>query len=448
MTSIPTSGRRVFTIVWMGQLVSTVGASLTGFALAIWVLEKTGGATPFATVVLLNMLPQLLLAPFAGSIADWFDRRELMILADMGTAAVTAVTLLIWMAGALNIWFVFILVVLGSIFVAMQEPAYIASIPTLVPERELPRANGLVEMAKALQQVVPPVVAGALYAASGLGLILVIDLCTYAVGILALLLVQFPRVERNKEHGGRPAVGMLSLREGLRHIRSRPGLMRLLYYFAVLNFCVNFAIVLVGPLVLSFSSPRTFGAIQSTMGLAALGGSIAVSTRASVRRYIPLIIGLVATAGVGLIVTSLRPNTLTIGAGLFILMFCAPGIASLIQSLFQSKISREYQGRVFAARVVITRSLLPVAYIFAGVLADHVFDPWFRVGGPLDGTVLESVVGTGPGRGVAALFFLSGAILVLASVAASASRTLHMVDELLAPSSDAPEDSSAGVNES
>ena len=82
-------GMRTFLIIWTGQLISIIGSGLTSFALGVWIFEQTDQATPFALVVLCGALPRILLAPIAGSLADRWNRRWLMILADVGSALVT-----------------------------------------------------------------------------------------------------------------------------------------------------------------------------------------------------------------------------------------------------------------------------------------------------------------------------------------------------------------------
>ncbi len=95
MTTItPPKNMRTFTTIWFGQLISLLGSGLTGFALGVWIYQQTGKATPFALTVLFANLPPVLLGPIVGSIADRYDRKKIMLLADTGNALVTLVALL------------------------------------------------------------------------------------------------------------------------------------------------------------------------------------------------------------------------------------------------------------------------------------------------------------------------------------------------------------------
>ena len=83
-----------FILLWLGQLVSLMGSGLTGFALGVWVYQRTGSLTQFALINLFTSLPGIVFAPFAGALVDRWDRRRVMIASDSGSALCTLVLLL------------------------------------------------------------------------------------------------------------------------------------------------------------------------------------------------------------------------------------------------------------------------------------------------------------------------------------------------------------------
>ena len=90
-------GMRTFTIIWFGQLISTLGSSLSSFALGVWIYDQTGSTTLFAISMLAWVLPTILFAPVAGVLADRWDRRVVMIVADsMAGLATPAIGLLVF----------------------------------------------------------------------------------------------------------------------------------------------------------------------------------------------------------------------------------------------------------------------------------------------------------------------------------------------------------------
>src|SRR3990172_2252777 len=160
---------RVFSVIWFGQLVSTLGSGLTGFALGVWVYQQTHSVTLFALNMLAQTLPNVLLAPIAGALADRWDRRRVMLLSDVGAGLSTLAIALLFLSGRLEIWHVYIVTAVGAACTAFQWPAYSAATTMLVPKQQLGRAGGMVQIGEAMGQLISPALAGALFVAIGLG---------------------------------------------------------------------------------------------------------------------------------------------------------------------------------------------------------------------------------------------------------------------------------------
>jgi MFS transporter, DHA3 family, macrolide efflux protein len=407
---------KTFLIIWLGQTVSIIGSGLTSFALGVWIFQETGRATPFALTVLFGTLPRVLLSPVAGSFADRKNRRWLMILSDSGAALITLMLVFLVLGGRLEIWHIYLGALISSTFGAFQEPAYIASIVMLVPKKDLTRANGLVQMSQALEALVAPVLAGLLFVVVGLKGIFLIDFASFFFATGALLLVRIPQLKAGSmDSPGRPSVWR-DAKFGWSYLRARPGLFWLLIYFAGVNFLMNFAMVLSSPLVLSFSSPQVLGVVQTAVGVGMLAGSLTISAWGGPKRRLAGLFAFISLAALGLGLAGLRPSPFLIGAGLGLLTFCIPMGSGISQAIFQSKIAPAVQGRVFAIRIAISRSIMPLAFLLAGPLADHVFQPLMSPGGVLADSALSAIVGIGPGRGIGLMFVISSLMLLSISV--------------------------------
>src|SRR5919106_3757646 len=149
-------GVRTLIIVWLGQLVSLVGSGVTGFALSIWVYQRTGSATQFALIAFCGVLPIVLLSPLAGALVDRWDHRWTMILSVIGGALSTLVLALLLTAGRLEIWHIYVVATINSTLTAFQWPAYIAATTLLVPKQHLGRAGGMLQMGQAIVQLSAP----------------------------------------------------------------------------------------------------------------------------------------------------------------------------------------------------------------------------------------------------------------------------------------------------
>jgi MFS transporter, DHA3 family, macrolide efflux protein len=404
---------KTFFIIWGGQLISMLGSGLTTFALGVWIYDQTRQATPFAITVLLGSLPRILLLPFAGSIADRFNRRLIMILSDTFTALMTLAIFILLGMGNLQLWHIYFLAAAMSIASAFQEPAYMASISMIVPKEKLGSANGMVQMGGAIASVLTPVMAGALFVFIGFRGIIIIDFITFFFAIGALMLVRIPQPERAPEHKDKNIWQDMIF--GWNYLRERKGLLGLLYYYAMVNFLLNWSAVLMVPLVLSQYSADVLGILQTVLGVGMLAGSIVMSAWGGAKRRIPAAIGFIVLGVTGLVIAGITPNPYIIGLGAFILMFFVPLASGNSQVVFQTKVARNIQGRVFSVRSTISQSMMPIAFLTAGPLADKFFEPLMKDGGALASTFIGQLLGTGAGRGIGLMFLLSGLTAILVS---------------------------------
>lgn len=428
---------KTFFIIWGGQLISMLGSGLTTFALGVWIYDQTKQATPFAITVLLGSLPRILLLPFAGSIADRFNRRLIMILSDTFTALMTLAIFILLGMGNLQLWHIYLLASAMSLAGAFQEPAYTASIAMIVPKEKLGSANGMVQMGQALASVLTPVMAGALFVFIGFQGIIIIDFVTFLFAVGALMLVRIPQPELAPEHKDSNLWQDMSF--GWNYLRARSGLFGLLLYYAMVNFMLNWSAVLMVPMVLSRFSADVLGLLQTVLGVGMLAGSIVMSVWGGAKRRIPAAIGFIALGVTGMAIAGLSPNPYVIGLGAFILMFFVPLASGNSQVVFQTKVARDVQGRVFSVRSAISQSMMPLAFLTAGPLADKFFEPLMSEGGALATTFIGQLLGTGAGRGIGLMFIISGVVALIGSIIVYANPRIRNVEDELPDADPAPQ---------
>src|SRR4028118_1035447 len=192
MSEVTPAGLRTFGLMWFGQLVSLAGSTLTRFALGVWVYERTGSATQFALITLCAFVPGLLAAPYAGALVDRWDRRWTLFWSDLAPALGVLALVLLIRAGALQIWHIYLVVALGSVFNTFHWPAYVAATTLLVHKQHPGRDTRLMQLGQASSEVVAPVLAGLLIATIGLDGLILIDLGTFLFAATTLLLVRIP----------------------------------------------------------------------------------------------------------------------------------------------------------------------------------------------------------------------------------------------------------------
>jgi len=406
-------GFRVFLLIWLGQSVSLIGSSVTGFALGVWVYQRAGSVTQFAFVSLFTALPGILFSPIAGALVDRWDRRRAMMLSDAGAGLCTLAMAMLLLAGRLQVWHIYVAMALSSTFSAFQWPAYSAATTLLVPKLHYGRSSGMVQLSEAVAHLLSPVIAGVLMGAIGIQGVILIDVATLLFALATLLFVRVPRPPVSTE--GKEARGSL-LREaafGWTYVRARPGLLGLLLFYAAINYISGVIEVLFTPLVLSFASVEVLGLLMSIGGLGFLAGSLAMSTWGGPRRRIHGIFGAGLLGGAVLFVGAVPPRVWILGVASFLFFIAHPVTNTCSQAIWMSKTAPDVQGRVFAARRMIALAPLPLAYVSAGPLADRVFEPLLAEGGLLAGSV-GRIIGVGTGRGVGLLFVLCGMAQILA----------------------------------
>lgn len=179
-----------FLLVWAGQLMSGLGNGMTAFALGVYVYRQTQSATNFAMVSLCLFIPSILLRPLGGVLADRFDRRFLIIGGDLGSAVAVLFLLMCTLSGNLSLWRIYLGVGINSIFTALQAPAYKASVTDLLTADQFAKAGGLVQLASSAQHLFSPVAAGFILSLASLTTVLLFDLSTFLIAVVAVLTIR------------------------------------------------------------------------------------------------------------------------------------------------------------------------------------------------------------------------------------------------------------------
>ena len=440
--SEPESRRlRTFLQVWAGQTASLLGSGLTSFALGVWVFQQTGSATSFTLISVMASLPGMLFFPIAGALVDRWNRRLAILLSDSASAVITIAILALVLSDQLAIWHIYLYAGANSLFKALQFPAFSAAVTQLVPKKHLGRASGMISIGQATSSTLAPVLAAGLMSFSSLSAVILADLVTFTIALINLLLVRIPKPKATE--AGKASRGTLTqeIKAGWTYIRKRPGLLGLLAFFAGFNFLVPAAFVLTTPLVLSFGDAKDLGATLSTASLGVLAGGFLMTAWGGPKRKIYGILGAAPLPILGLLLTGLRPSLLLIGIGMFLVIGVTPILMGCSQAIWQRKVEQDLQGRVFAIRAVVGRITTPFAYLLAGPLADHVFEPLLRSDGALAGS-LGPIFGVGPGRGIGLLFVVFALCFATLTIVASRYRPLRDV-ELDLPDADADAESAS-----
>ncbi|TFH10980.1 MAG: MFS transporter [Candidatus Atribacteria bacterium] len=340
-----------FFTIWTGQQLSIAGSRAAQFALVWWLTLETGSASVLATASLVALAPQILLGPFVGTLIDRWNRRMIMIVADLFIALVGLWLAYLFWSGMMEIWHVYVVMLARSLGGTFHWPAMAASTTLMVPEKHYTRISGLNQTINGLMSLLGPPLGALLLSLMPLHGVMLFDVATAAFAVLPLLFVAVP--QPNQEHVAaiKTRSFLSNAREGLRFVLHWPGMLVLLAGASILKIVLMPALSLLSLLVKNHfgGDAAEFGFMSSAVGLGMLLGGLSLGAWGGFNKKIYTVLLGVLGVGVACLVLGLSP------AGMFWLgllsVFAIGFMISLtdapISAIMQASIPPQMQGRVF-----------------------------------------------------------------------------------------------------
>ncbi|MDI9469751.1 MAG: MFS transporter [Bacillota bacterium] len=360
---------RRFLLLWSGELVSAIGGGLTSFGLGVYVFQTTGSAGSMALVTLLAFLPGMLLGVPAGVLADRYDRRLLMILGD-GLSALGLVYILLAMQnGGASLQQICAGVVVSSVFSALLEPSYKATVTDLLSREEYSKASGLMSVAGSARYLISPLIAGALLAVSDIRLLLLIDIGTFFLTAVCTAVVRAGLESRKRQD--RPGF-CSSFREGWAAITEKRGVLILLVLSSLITCFMGVLQVLSEPRLLAFVSSSVLGVAETICACGMLVSSLLLGMRGLKRNFACVLSISLLLAGIAMMGFGWKENLYLICCFGFVFFFTLPFANNALDFLIRTNIDPARQGRAWGLIGFLSQMGYVVAYASAGLLADRV----------------------------------------------------------------------------
>lgn len=440
MTVKQQSGFAAFTVLWSGQLVSTLGTRMTNFALSIWVWQETGRASDLALMTFCAFAATVLFSPIAGSLIDRWNRRITIVLADAGAAVATLILLTLFLTDSVQVWQLYVVNLVTGAFLAFQFPAYSATISLMMQKRNYPRANAMLSLARSVPGIFAPAAAAAVLATGNVETVLLIDVISCVLAVCTVFLVAIPQPPRS-EHREQVGVWRDSL-HGFGYLIKRPNLLALQGILFSIGLFAAMGWILLTPMILARSGNSEADA-ATVMSIGAVGGVLGATLLGVLKptrhKMLRLLTAIVAFSLLGRVLLGVGDSLVIWAVAWCLAWFCIPFIDGYGEAIWQEKVAPEVQGRVFATRQLIDTLAVPIALGIAAPLADFVLEPQMRPGGSLE-SVFGGLVGSGPGAGMALIFFVTGLLGVLVAITGFATRSVREVETLLPDHDVRPED--------
>ena len=261
--------QRDFTIMILGQIISLFGNAILRFSLSLYVLEVTGSAAVFGTILAVSMIPTVLLSPFGGVLADRLPKQKIMTILDFVTAGLIVFYDAVY-GSAGNLAAVTIFMILLTLIQAFYQPSVQASIPLLASQEQ-------VMQVQALAGLLGPILAGMLYGIGGVKPILAASAVCFFLSAVMELFLRIPH-EKREADGSPVRMALLDLKGAVTYlIRENTCLFKLLIVVAGINLFLSALFIIGLPYLVKIylgMSAQAYGFAEAAMGMGSILGGL------------------------------------------------------------------------------------------------------------------------------------------------------------------------------
>lgn len=335
-------------VIGTGQLISLLTSSIVGFSIIFWISIEFKSPSALALAILAGYLPQFVLGLFAGVYVDRWNRKRTMIFSDLFIAVCTLCLFALIANGHKDLPYFYLLSACRSVGNTFHAPALQASIPLLVPQKQLVRISGMYRSIQALSEIIAPVTGAALIAFISIEYVLLIDAAGAAVACLTLLFVHIPSPKRQNRFPNFKN----ELKECWQSIHHTMGITALFLCFTLVNFILVPLFTLFPFMTLSHFQGDTFqmGIVEMGWGAGSLSGGIILAVRQWKVRQTLLLHSAYVVLGGSLVCSGLLPEDMFAG---FVCLTFIGGIAyaiyyAIFTAIIQQNVASDILGRTFS----------------------------------------------------------------------------------------------------
>lgn len=394
-----------FLILWSTQSISQLGSSITGFALTLWLYEKTGSSLSTAALMICSYAPYVLMSIFAGALTDLLDKKKTMLCCDVFAAICTIIVFVLYTTNTLMVWHLYVLNVISGLMNTVQQPASEVAITLIMPEKHYQRTSGLRSLSRSLISILNPLIATALYSFTGLNGVIAVDIGSFIVAFTALLFfIKIPESRSDEKEN----VFVLA-KEGLMFLRENPLIMALILFMSGVNLVASaFDAALPGYVL---PNPKggssVLGIVTSCSGAAMIIGSLIVSVLPKPKDRVKIIyLTMLFSLGTENFLLAFSREPVLWCVGQIIGWILVPVMNANLDVILRTTIPLELQGRVYACRNTLQFFTIPIGLFLGGFMVDQICEPFMRTYGNL--SLLKILFGTGKGSGAALMMLLLG----------------------------------------
>ena len=360
---------RDYLFFWAGQLISVLGSSVSQFVIIWWITLETESVLYLSFASFLGFVPTIVFSPFAGVLADRWNRKALIAATDLLQALATVVLIFLFWLGSVSIALVLVILTFRGVMQAFHYPASSAIVPLMVPREKLSRINGLNYLLTGAVTLVGPVAAAVLLGIWEIHQILWIDAITFVIAVVPLVLIVIPSVRLKHEKSSFKE----DFVEGVSFVKGAKGFLTLLVLATGLNFLLTPLSTLLPFFVRfdHFGDAPQLALVSAFFQAGILAGGLLMSVKRGFKNRMAMIALSIYVVFAGYVLVALTPTGLFwfMAIGALVMTFCLPIANVLIQTIVQTVIPLKMQGRVGAVIGAIASAATPASMIISGPVA-------------------------------------------------------------------------------
>mgnify|MGYP002509558245 FL=1 len=403
----------MFLILWSTQSLSQLGSAMTGFALTLWLYEKTGSALQTALLAVCSYAPYVMMSIFAGALSDRWDKKKVMLVCDTLAACCSVAVLFLLKADLLLPVHMYILNALTGLMNTVQQPASDVAMTMITPKEYYQKTSGLRSLSASLVTILNPVLATALYAFAGMDIVIYVDLTTFAIAFLALLFGVKLSVPEKKEEAEKESF-LETVRAGLVCLRKNELVLVLILFLAGVNLVASAFDAVLPALILPKENggEAVLGIVTSCAGIAMLFGSLIVTALPAPKNRIRVIyLTMLFSLGTENFILAFTNSPVLWCIGQIIGWLLVPVMSANLDVILRTTIPLDMQGRVYSCRNTLQFFTIPIGLSLGGFMVDHFCEP-VMAQSPSQG-MLVRLFGEGKGSGAAMMMFILGVLGVV-----------------------------------
>ena len=394
-----------FYILWGTQSLSQLGSAMTSFALTLWLYEKTGSALSTATLMICTYAPYVIMSIFAGAISDKYNKKKTMLVCDALAALTTILVFVLYKADLLSMWHLYAVNAVSGLMNTVQQPASEVAYTLVVPREYYQKTSGLQSLSRSVVTIGNPLLASALYGLAGLDAVIAVDMVTFAIAFLALLLfIRLPDVSQEV----RKEENVLKLaKEGLQFLKEHPMVLDVILFMSGVNLIASAFDAVLPALVIPRSGNRIYGIVTSCSGIAMVLGSMLTTAMPKPKDRVRVIyLTMLFSLGTENFLLAFSRNPILWCIGQIIGWMLVPVMSANQNVIMRNTIPVELQGRVYACRNTLQFFTIPIGLALGGFLVDNVCEPLMNAN--RSNELLTTLFGCGKGSGAALMMFVLG----------------------------------------